>query len=1109
MNRHERRALEALRFDWAYHPEDVWKSFRYHVDGLHEEVLSSIAAGVRDASDSDGPSPVGVAILGAHGAGKTHLLGVVREQVQSAGGYFFLVELLDAAAFWESVVQALLGGLLRETGQHERQLSALLRRLCHRAGVLTGVAAAVVGEAPLSRRDLTHFTGALRRLDPRVGLECQETARALVLFAAGDFEVQDIGYQYLSSMEESNPGDRSGWGLHRTGPGPDRIVKDISRLLALTGPSVIAIDQIDPLVAVATKLPAETGRTYEDGRDAVQLDLLAAGLMSLRDISRRTLSVVACLPDSWILIRERTVKPVRDRFRELVQLHRIPSAEIGRAIVERRFGSRFEEVGFDPPYPTWPVPAEAFEDAPDFTPRKLLQRVGAHVQGCLRRDEVRELAQLTEAEAGGGSELSDGQTGDGTIDGTTDRTGGRTGGRATDRATDRTGGDLAALDARFAELRGAAFPREALDPKREDDVVPGLLAAALTAWIAERGAGDHAYALDPPPGAKPALHARLRRSLDEATEDERHWAFRAIGHGHPRAVQARIRNACTAAALRQGGARRRLFLLRSGPWPEGPVTRQVVGEFTGAGGVVLPLGVEDLRTFVALRQLLDERDGDLQAWLLARQPASRSELLRTALPDATGPAPAVEPAATVEAAAEAEPAAEAAPAAPAVGRARVTPPAPPPAPPPPAQPPPAQPAPAPPVPEGPELTLGVTVAHQQPVRVSLESLRKHTVIFAGSGSGKTVLIRRLVEECALQGVSAIVLDPNNDLARLGDGWPEPPVQWGPDDARKAADYLAHTDVVVWTPGRAAGRPLSLQPLPDFGSVRADPDELRAAIDAAVAALAPRGNVDGTTARASRGRAVLHEALQHFARQNGTSLRSFVDLLADLPEGVSALGRADRIAAELAESLTAAMVIDPLFGGDGAPADPGRLLTPPPGKRARVSVISLVGLPSDEQRQSFVNQLEMALFAWIKQHPAGDRPLGGLFVLDEAQTFAPSGGMTACTASTLALATQARKYGLGLVFATQAPKALHNRIAGNAATQFLGYLTSGVQIDAARQLAQAKESAVLDIALLTTGQFYATSEGRPFRKVQTPLCLSHHPKSPLTAEEVLARAAAPA
>jgi DNA helicase HerA-like ATPase len=155
----------------------------------------------------------------------------------------------------------------------------------------------------------------------------------------------------------------------------------------------------------------------------------------------------------------------------------------------------------------------------------------------------------------------------------------------------------------------------------------------------------------------------------------------------------------------------------------------------------------------------------------------------------------------------------------------------------------------------------------------------------------------------------------------------------------------------------------------------------------------------------------------------------------------------------------------------------------------------------------VNQLQMALFAWIKKHPAGDRPLGGLFVMDEAQTFAPSGAMTPCTESTLALATQARKYGLGLVFATQAPKGLHNRIPGNAATQFFGFLNSPAQIEAAKEMARAKGSSVLDISRLTAGHFYATGEGLAFQKVKVPLCLSYHPASPMTTEEVIARASA--
>jgi DNA helicase HerA-like ATPase len=169
------------------------------------------------------------------------------------------------------------------------------------------------------------------------------------------------------------------------------------------------------------------------------------------------------------------------------------------------------------------------------------------------------------------------------------------------------------------------------------------------------------------------------------------------------------------------------------------------------------------------------------------------------------------------------------------------------------------------------------------------------------------------------------------------------------------------------------------------------------------------------------------------------------------------------------------------------------------------VISFIGLPSDEQRQSFVNQLQMALFAWIKRHPAGDRPLGGLFVMDEAQTLAPSGAMTACTQSTLNLASQARKYGLGLVFATQAPKGLHNRIPGNATSQFYGLLNAPAQITAARDMARAKGGDVPDVSLLRTGEFYAALEGVAFQKLRTPLCLSHHPSSPLTTDEVVERA----
>src|SRR4029450_4267474 len=117
-----------------------------------------------------------------------------------------------------------------------------------------------------------------------------------------------------------------------------------------------------------------------------------------------------------------------------------------------------------------------------------------------------------------------------------------------------------------------------------------------------------------------------------------------------------------------------------------------------------------------------------------------------------------------------------------------------------------------------------------------------------------------------------------------------------------------------------------------------------------------------------------------------------------------------------------------------------------------------------------------------------------FVMDEAQTFAPANGKTPCTSSTIALASQARQYGPRPVFAPQAPKGLHNQISGNATTQFFGLLNSPTQIDAARELAQAKGGRLPDIGTLKSGQFYAAGEGFSFTRVDTPMCLSYHPKA---------------
>jgi hypothetical protein len=100
-------------------------------------------------------------------------------------------------------------------------------------------------------------------------------------------------------------------------------------------------------------------------------------------------------------------------------------------------------------------------------------------------------------------------------------------------------------------------------------------------------------------------------------------------------------------------------------------------------------------------------------------------------------------------------------------------------------------------------------------------------------------------------------------------------------------------------------------------------------------------------------------------------------------------------------------------------------------------------------------------------------------------------VTPNTSSTILLAQQARKYGLGLLLATQPPKGIHNQIVGNALTQFVGLLNSGSHIQAARELAVAKGAKLPNIGTLKSGQFYVANENESFSRVDTPLCLSFH------------------
>ncbi|MFD3706938.1 ATP-binding protein [Nocardia sp. NPDC058658] len=1027
MNEQEYRALARVQFSTALGPDSIWRPQSYHVEDLHRAASAEIARAIGLAKDRPDMSPTGFILNGDPGVGKTHLLGWIRQYVQDQGGFFFMPKLIDGESFWDGAVHGVMNRLIDADGGQLRRMLVALAAL---AGYDRERTARIAGPMRPKPEDIAQFLADLAVPEPQLVYECQDTLRALVLFRAGG-SLLDVGDSFLILRDPLDQDVAREWGFRRGSRNAQLIFHDLIRLFGAAGPVVIALDQIDAVMADSASAGGSRTAHHADS------------LMKLREETVRTIIVAACIPTTWQYLKDQGLSSAADRFTELYLETALPGAPVATAVVAGHLAVQYDEVDFTPSYPTWPIAASAFDatDVTRCTPRRLLQLVAEHVRDCLRRGEIRELADF--ADIGNGAEPT-----------------------IAVPLVDSSG-----FDDHFTALRDAADISTPLDPGREDEVMVGLLKAALQCFVLEQRDRDD-LSIDSATATGRALHARLLRTIDPVLEDQEHWSFRAIGHTHHLAVQSRMRSAVIESGIEESSGTRHLTILRNIAFSKGPKTAAMLDDLHAVDGATLPISHDDLRTFTALQQMLAQAKPGFDAWLVHCAPAGNTQLFQRVFGDLPEPAAAQGSSPEVSKSVSDD--------RPDSGNER-----------------PIQGS------DEPTVVLGRGLGDDREFVIPLELLRKHLVLFASSGSGKTVLLRRLVEEVALHGVSVIVLDVNNDLSRLGDAWQQAPAAWRPGDAEKAERYLAETDVVVWTPRRQAGRPLILNPLPDFAAVLDDPDELRTAVEVAAGDLLARSGIART--KSAQARAVLLQTLTHFARSGETKLTGLIDLLAELPDGVSRVRNAAGLAAEMADGLTVSMINDPLFGGDGEPLDPGVLLTPAPGKKARVSVVSCVGLPDPDQRATFVSQLQVALFTYFKTHPAGDRPLGALLVLDEAQMLAPSGKSTPASASTLMLAAQARKYGLGIAYATQAPKGLDNKVVGNTAVQFFGKLGTAVQIQAAKGIAATWGGNVDDIGRLKTGQFYGATEGRAFRKLATPLCLTHHPASPPTEAEVLERA----
>ncbi|MGU3360328.1 helicase HerA domain-containing protein [Methylobacterium sp. M6A4_1b] len=1051
-------ALDALRrvdFDWVRTLDSIWIDAE-PTGGPNERLVPEIVADLHRKARQPADRAPGQVLVGQSGVGKTHLVGQLRREAWATGAWFVPLDVLGLTDFWRSAALSFVTALLQTMPNGRRQSDAVLAGVARRFKVEEQVEAAFNTPSIDTRRIVDVLVRALMSVDPGRALKHLDVFRALCLLRSQDFSAVGLAHAWLQGYE-ADPAERTALGFKTPPPAPVEVVRGMCWIMALSGPTLIAVDQIDGIIDTS-RLAGGDGLEPETSLTEV----LSAGLLELSIVCDRSMTVVTCLQESWERIKVRGLQPMRERFGEPRGLVGMNERSAATALISGRLATAYAETGFQAPTETWPFGERAIAEAAAFgmMPRTLLMRCDAFRRHCLATEAVGLCTSLIDP-----AEQPRVAVPDSAFDLA-----------AACRAADITG-IRSVEDAWLGQLLRDAFDIYALEDDPDD-----------TLDVASKGEPDQKI---------PPLHGRLTFIHRDENDRERHLCYRALQHQNAIAFQARLRAALTASGISARIPDRALLLARRGPMPGGAKTKQLFDAFTAAGGRLIDPSDDDLRIFVALRDLRARAEAEglsdrFERWLRAEQPLLTSAFFREAglahAPRAgLGVGVGDDPAAIQEGLTVAQagpPTTPAAPVAPSAPR----------------------------VPDEPQAEAAgvpdaIPVGHRltpeaPPVSLATRLLMRHTAIIAGSGSGKTVLLRRLVEEAALAGIPAIVIDPNNDLARLGDAWPEPPEGLSPDDAARALRYRATVEVVVWTPGVHAGNPLFLSVLPDFAEVGTDRDERQQAIEMAAETLGPLAG-----AKNALQRGVLADALRCFAERGGADLPAFMDLLADLPDGVSQIGSASRYAQAMADQLHAAIATNPLLRVGGTVLDPRRLFTGRDPARTRISVINLSGLGSEAAREDFVNRLQMTLFGWIKKNPS---PRGRLYVMDEAQSFLPAQRTSPSLGSGIKLVAQGRKYGLGMIVATQVPKGIHNQVVSNCTTQFFGRQSAPATIAAAQEILAASGGGGGDIGKLKAGEFYFASEGsgRP-SKLRTPLCLSHHPANPPTPEQVIAKARASA
>jgi hypothetical protein len=359
-----------------------------------------------------------------------------------------------------------------------------------------------------------------------------------------------------------------------------------------------------------------------------------------------------------------------------------------------------------------------------------------------------------------------------------------------------------------------------------------------------------------------------------------------------------------------------------------------------------------------------------------------------------------------------------------------------------------------------------------------KDLVTHAVCVGMTGSGKTGLCIGLLEEAAIDGIPALIIDPKGDLANLMLNFPqlrgEDFAPWiNEDDARKKgltpADYATQqadlwkkglgdwgqsseriqklrdaADVVVYTPGSNAGIPVSI--LKSFAApsqdILDDPEMLRERISTTATSLLGFIGVEAHPIK-SREHILLSTILGHtWKAGQDLDLATLIQQIQTPP--IAKIGVLDLDSFYPSkERFALAMQLNNLLASPGFSAwlegealDVGQMLHSPGGK-PRLAIFSIAHL-NDAERMFFVTLLLSQTLGWVRAQ-SGTTSLRAILYMDEIFGYFPPVANPPSKQPLLTLLKQARAFGLGVVLATQNPVDLDYKGLANTGTWFIGRL----------------------------------------------------------------------